>query len=271
MKHAILLCALFVLAGAVHAQEAIFRYEKGKEYKYLLESSETQIQEVQGQTMNMSSETTVSATYKVDEVFPDATRKGTWTIEKAMLSQESSDGNSRTMGKEMAGATLVYTMDLKGDVADVDTVASKADGPAAGVLMMLANILPGLDVTKMKVGEKWSSVKTDTAGEGGSDNYTIQKRKNDFEVIATKDVKGRNCLSINVVGTSEIEGKMSRGDQDITITGEGSSKGTILYDAKDGILAQMNIEVTQDRTAVVGGNMRIPISSSTTISMELLP
>ena len=94
-----------------------------------------------------------------------------------------------------------------------------------------------------------------------------------YNVKATKPVKKRDCLEIVMDGTKETAGKISRGDQDYRLSGEGTVNGTIYFDLAEGLLVE--ISITDKNDTVVqdpnGGSMKVNISQNTTTKLEYLP
>jgi hypothetical protein len=82
MKHiaSLIICA-FLTVGLVNAQEAAYRFEKGKEYKYLIEQTNLTLQEIPGQTVTTSTEVTMNVVYTLLEVLENGNLKMQATIE----------------------------------------------------------------------------------------------------------------------------------------------------------------------------------------------
>ncbi len=270
MKHllsALLLVALVASTG--QAQDKVYRYEKGKEYKYILEETGMTIQEVQGQSMTSNNETMISTLMTINDVLENGNMAATVKIENALIVVESGNG-TQTLGSDFAGKSVNYVFDPLGDVVDVDTNSMKGiDGPVAGSLMRMSDLLPKLDASKLSEGSSWETTRQDTAGRGESKTYITTNSS--YKVTGKKELKGFDCLVISAESEAEIEGKMVRGDQEMTIQGTQESKGTIMYAPAAGVLVEMSMETTGDQVIVVTSmNMRIPVTSNSTSKVELL-
>jgi hypothetical protein len=271
IKQSFLIFAVFVLAVVSRAQEAVYRYETGKEYRYKFTFTEAQVQEMSGEAISSSRQATVFATYRVAEVLANGARKGTWTLDTAKVTEVSDDGEPRVTDKEMAGSILACTMDIKGKVAEIDSPACMAHGIAADLLVSVANSLPGLDVTKMKAGEKWALDTTSATGDGTPTNTMTQKQKSEYDVRGMEDSAGHPYLKVSMVGIIGMEGKTTQSGTVVSITGDGSVKSTVSYDAAAGVLLHAVLDISLDTIAVIGGDQRMPLSSTSTTEIEYFP
>ena len=264
---AILLFAVCTATGL--AQDKVYRYEKGKDYKYLLEETNMTIQEVQGQSMTSNTESTVSSVISIKDVNEAGNMTATVTIENALILVENDNG-TQSYGNDFTGKFISYTFDHLGDVVDVDTNTTKLlEGPAASTLSRMSDLLPKLDASKLSVGSSWNTSKVDTSAQG--ENSTIVETETKYSVLGKKQVKGFDCLEISITVESEINGTMVRGDQEMSISGTREMKGTIHYAVAEGVLVAMNADTTSDQVVVLAAmNMRVPITSTSNLKVELV-
>ncbi|MFA6234724.1 MAG: hypothetical protein WC824_11140, partial [Bacteroidota bacterium] len=264
MKHffTLLLCSVLI-ANVAYAQDAAYRYEKGKEYKYLIEETSLTMQEMPGQTISINNETTISAVYTVLENLENGNLKLQGTILNALVISENPN-ETKTLGNDMIGKSVVFEMEPRGEVVDIDSSIRKIDSEGVGILISATNIFPKLDASNLKVGGSWSTNESDTTGEG--DNGIIEETERNYQVKGEKTVDGVDCLEIETTSDSNIEGKMVRGDQEMMITGSRKGKGTIMYGVKEGILVGVAAEINVDQVIVLpANNMRIPITATRNI------
>jgi hypothetical protein len=269
MKHILAtLLLIAVMASAAQAQERVYRYEKGKEYKYILEETTMTLQEVQGQTMTSNIEALISNILSIEDVDAQGNITATTKIDNALVIIESGD-NTQTLGGDLAGKSVSYTFDHLGKVLSVDTaLLREMDNQAAQYLKQTTSTLPKLNAEKLSVGSSWKTSRIDTSGQGES--RMITKTNSSYSVKGKKKVKSFECLEIAVESKSDISGKMVRGDQEMTIKGDRNSKGFIYYAPAQGLLVEVSTETTGDQVIVLSGmNMRIPVSTSATSKLEL--
>lgn len=264
MKLSTTLALLVVLSLPVQAQDALYRMEAGKEYKYYLESSSSQIQEYMGQVMNASQEVNLSAKLMVDEVLEDGSMKLTVTCESASIISESPQG-SESKGDDWGGKFVKLVLSPTGKINDIDTTIAEADAEAASTLIQVVSMFPELDREKLSVGNSWERSKADTAG--NEENQILTESETTYTIGSKTQMLGHDCLKIDVNTEAEITGKLAQGN----LVGTRESEGVLYYDDAAGLLVKIEAEVATDQTlSLSDGNTRIPISTSMTINLELL-
>jgi hypothetical protein len=262
-----LLLCMILTAGAAQAQDGAYRFEKGKEYKYLIEETSLSMQEMPGQTISVNGETTLSAVYSLVGEAENGNLNMQVTIDNALVISEGPNGTN-TFGNDMIGKSVQFELATNGDVVDVDSSIRAIDSEGVGLLILAANFFPKLDGSKLATGSSWTTTSVDTSGEG--DNQRIEETERKYEVGGTKMIGDRECLEITLNSESEIEGKGVSGDQQLTITGSRKGKGTIMYDAKEGVLVSYAAEIAIDQSIFFpANNMRIPITATRNVKAEL--
>lgn len=262
---ALLLLVLTVPAAV--AQQHIFRYEVGKDYTYVLEETNMSIQEVQGQSMTQNSESTVSATIKLSGIADNGDMSMNVKINNALVIVEANN-QTQTLGSDFGGKALNLVVDQKGNVVDVDTTNADEAGQAGSLIVQIGEMLPNLTKGTLEVGQSWNSHDVDTSGSG--DNLMLVETERKYTVKGKKEMKGFDCLEIGVTVDAEIEGTRVNGDNELQIKGTREGKGTLYYAPAEGLFVAMNMEVTTDQViTVMGMNMRVPVTGSSTVTFEL--
>ncbi|MFZ1731872.1 MAG: hypothetical protein WBQ23_13215 [Bacteroidota bacterium] len=262
----LLLCSILV-AGIAQAQDGAYRYEKGKDYKYLIEETSLTMQETPGQTVTINNETTISAIYTLLDKLPNGNLKLQTKILNALVISENPN-ETKTLGADMVGKIVVFEMEPRGEVVDMDSSVLQIDSDGVGILIAATNIFPKLDASQLNAGGSWSTTEADTTGE--ADNGVIEETERNYKVKGEKTVNGMNCLEIEMTSDSDIDGKMARGDQEMVVTGSRKGKATIMYAANEGILVSIEAEINVDQTIVLpANNMRVPITATRNIKIAL--
>ncbi|MBI5647022.1 MAG: hypothetical protein HY962_08805 [Ignavibacteriae bacterium] len=266
----LVLAALVACAPLASAQNAIYKFKQGKPYKYLLEYKRDVIQEMMGNTMNMSMEGTGSAVYTMTARRENGDMDITMKIESCLLLMESQEG-TQTFGEALKDREFKYTIASNGKVLDRDTTVEFPEDPSSQIVAEMMGIMVPLDAEKLASEKTWERNKIDTLGEG--DNTTMLTRKSIFENKGTKDLNGRSCTEIAVKTVKNSEGRMVRGDNDLAMTGEENGEGSLLYDQAEGLLITLNMTEKGEQTIsqVGGGSMKVNIAISTTRKTEYIP
>ena len=261
------LIVVFAMTATMSAQDATYRYEQGKEYKYLIEETGLTIQEVPGQTVNINTESTMTTVLTLLEKMDNGHQRLQTTIESALVIRET-PRETNTFGGDAAGKSVVYEVDNTGDIVDVDTTIRDMDDESRSILMGAANVLPSFDASRLG-DEEWTVEDVDTTGEGES--QIIRQSETTYKVKGMKEVNGYNCHEISIETESESDGKLVRGEQEMMISGTQEGKGTVYYSSEKGLLVKMSFEINGDQTLLFpANNMRVPITSNQVAKVELL-
>lgn len=263
-----LFVGVLLMAGLATAQDGAYRFEKGKEYKYIIEQTNLQLQEMPGQTVTINSELTMGVTYVLLDVLDNGNLKMQATIDNALMINESPNG-TQSIGADMTGKSAIFEMTPGGQTVDVDSAIRDIDSEGVGLLIGATSVFPRLDAAKIAGGGSWTAEEADTTGEG--ENSIIEETTREYEVKGSKDVSGLDCTEIALSSEAERDGKMVRGDQELIVTGTRNGKATIMYAAKEGLLVTFTAEMNMDQTIVLpANNMRIPITGTQNVKVELI-
>lgn len=267
MKYPILLLlGIALLTGTTFAQDAAYRFEEGKEYTYLIEETNLTIQEVQGQTMTQNTESIIRATYKLLELLENGNLRMQAKIDNAMVIVES-PSETKTIGGDMTGKTVDFEIQSDGKLADIDESIREIEGDGIMVLIAATNIFPELESKNLKEGGEWKTSKIDTTAGGSITN----DQSFEYTVKGRKDVNGVDCLEIAMKTSAKQKGTISRGDQDMSLTGSQDGTATILYSNDLGVTVGYESDVTVDQTIVIhGNNMRVPVTATKSLKIELV-
>lgn len=264
-----LIICVFLTVGLANAQEAAYRFEKGKEYKYLIEQSNLTLQEVPGQTITTSTEVTMSVVYTLVDVLENGNLKMQATIENALAINEGPNG-TQTIGADMAGKSVIFEMSPNGPVVDVDSSIRKIESEGVMLLGGATSIFPRLDASKISEGSTWNTSEVDTSGSEES-GWTFEETQRNYEIKGKKTVSGLDCFEVFLTSEAERDGKMIRGDQEMSISGTRNGKGTIMYSKEAGVIASFVAEMNMDQVVVIpANNMRVPITATQNIKIELV-
>ncbi len=267
MKSILLSLSLILLLSAASAQQGpVYKMEKGKPYKYLQEIKSDISQEMMGQTMNVTVDGTVTSTLTVTEVLPDGNWKCVNKIENALVMIESPQG-PQTLGNDLAGKEIGVTMKPNGEIVARDSMPAGINPQNMQIITRVQQILPKLSSQPLAVGTSWTEDQTDTTEGRGT---MINKSSIKYTVAEKKAMNDYDCFLINFEGTQSTNGTVSQQGMDITISGDGTLKGTLYFAEKEGLLVQYTTESNNDQTASIpSNNMRIPMTMHMTLKTEL--
>ncbi len=269
MKHlfALLLCSALAVS-TVSAQDAAYRFEKDKEYTYLIEQTSMQMQELPGQTITVNGELTMKATYTLLEKMDSGNLKLKATIVSALMINETPNG-TQTFGGDMAGKSAIFEMTGDGQVVDIDSSIREIDSEGVGLLIGATQIFPRLDGSKITDGNSWTTSEADTTGKG--EGIIVEETEREYQISGKKTVNGLDCFEIKLSSESDRDGKMINGEQELMVNGTRNGKGTILYAPAAGTIVSFDAEMNLDQIIVLtANNTRIPVTATQNAKVELV-
>lgn len=255
----------------MHAQDTVYKLEKGKNYKYLHEIKTEISQEMPGQTMTFTADGTITNVLSVLDILSNGNFQCKLTIEDAIIMVESSQG-TQTMGKDLVGVAMNLEIDPYGKITQKDSVPKGVNPQSMQLLSRAQNMLPSLSGMKgktLQVGENWTDERTDTVSING---MLVTESKTKYTIKEKTKVSDYECFKIEMEGTMDMSGTMSQGGNDLSISGSGTLKGTSFFAPKEGMFIQGTSETMTDQTITLlsDASMRIPVTMHATMKIELV-
>jgi hypothetical protein len=263
------IAAVLLLASTAMAQQGTYRYVPGTTYTYLVEHKMDMMQDMMGQTGTVSVEATGSFLYTPDKVQDNGDIHFNVKMDKALILVESPQG-SQSLGNELAGKEFGFTMKPNGEVLEPDSSINQFKGQDMQIVGQALRLFPKLDASQIKPGNTWQEERLDTTGDGEDKMYSKSVSK--YTVLGNKTVKGHDCVEISMQTDTEVEGRMNANGMSLRVDGTNSMTGTMLYDAKNGVLIGMDGKTTGEQhiTDPNGSSIKVDISSSGTQKVEFI-
>ncbi|MBN1449226.1 MAG: hypothetical protein JXA28_14965 [Bacteroidetes bacterium] len=268
MRTTTMILLVFAIAATTSAQQPTHQFEEGKDYTYLIEQTGMQIQEMQGQTINVSSESTITLKLTLLEKLENGHQRMRLTIDNALVISENPE-QTRTLGANAAGKSIDYEINLVGEVVDVDSSLRTMDEETQQILGGVISILPTFKAESVSENAEWTESELDTTRRG--EGRILTETETQYTVKGRKEINGFDCFEIHITVESESDGKLVNGQQEMMITGTQEGKGSIAYDPEKRLVVKMELEINGDQTIMFpANNMRIPITSNQVVKVELL-
>jgi hypothetical protein len=269
-----LILTAVVSASGQEAYTLRYKFAKGKTYRYADTIVANTTQEMMGQEMKM-----MNAVYAVTRIVGEEAKKDggavlIFSMDTLRVSVKNVRMDSTLVPTELNHKRSRLTIDARGEAKKRETIDSvKAGGMygvGAGTLQQLFRFAL-LAEKPVKVGEKWTAVRTDTTesmGGKGVSNATYE-----YTLASQEKYLGRECLKLTYTGKMTITSKGAMGGMDVFTEGNGTIAGTVYFDAKAGLAIAEDGKADVEMTAAVTGqqNMTIPITQSSTQRHVLLP
>jgi hypothetical protein len=267
----LIIFALVLIGGLpLAAQEKFnleFRYKAGDTYKYRSNYSYDMVQEMNGQEMKMSG----NSTSLLQLVTESVSAAGEMTFITSYTEMKNSIKNpmmdTTIVQEELIGKRGKVVMNKFGKEVSKELIDSipqeKGKGTTNVASIYTVNFLklPGHEVA---IGDKWTSVDVDTV-KIGEDGYTVTTTYSEYTLLMKEQKDGRECLNIGMQSKSESTGKMKQMGMDLFLEGSSEMTGGAWIDPKAGLLVARESTTNQEMTYALTGQMKMTIPSTQVI------
>ncbi len=260
----VLLCC----AATASAQESMYKYQLNKPYTYIGEQKETMKQDTPNGSFNVSQEMNAAFQFTVLERTAEGNMKCKIDVKNAVAFAESSEG-METIGQDLANQAFTFTMDNTGGVTDVDSTNPKVKNESMGMMAQIMEFLPYLSPGSKQLGESWERNVNDTTDDGTDEVYL--ERQSTYKIVGEKEWNGKKCWDIKFNAVISINGMIVRANQDLSIIGERTAEGSILYIIDEGVLAEFNATTKSEQVVTSPSNpdTQVTVTSNETTKYEL--
>ena len=231
------LIVLFVVSPRLIAQQPVFRYGNGVAWEYAYHSKSTKNAGVRGISGKIVETLDIGLTSTVDSA-----TGGKLHISSSITRVDGTEvtpQRTRKSGDEYVGKRFAFTWDA---VDGLLPVGNYRDGKESGKTLMLQ--FPHLDANKMRVGNSWTSTKSDTMKSLGMN--LAGTAVNHYTVLDSVVVNSRPCYRIHVDGTAEGRGAGKFQDKTLDLVVSAKSSGEILYDIQRGMVLNATLSIDID-------------------------
>jgi len=248
-----------------------YKMPAGRVLTYQNKSEETQVMEVQGQSMDTQTTNTSTITFKAKGLKDKNFLLGVTIDDIAATVSSSAQGDmspnmSAVKGKtfDMVLSPLGSEVDVSGAEAITYDIATETRNIASGFKMFFPD-MPGKPV---KVGDTWPSA-------SGTDEKTSSMSiRIDFQNVNTLEgfetVDGMECARISSQVTGTITGTGNQGGSDLTFAGTSKGKDVWYFAVKEGIYVKGTSDsTTQMSIDVAAAGMTIPMSQTSKSEVKL--
>jgi hypothetical protein len=264
----ILLCVALGAALPARAQEEFtlrYKFEKGKNYRFIDSINVKSSQEMMGQEVKATSSVRAATGVLATEIGADGSAVLTVTPEAMNISIHSSQMDTIITPKEMIGKRSRVTVSPLGTTSRrevIDTV--KFTGLTRQVAQRELVRFHVFPESPVKVGGTWKSVRPDTNASMGSNIVTIATIE--YSVLGKEKKNGKEALKISYKGKVTVAGKGSMMGSDFFIEGSGSTGGTMYLDPASGLVLSEDSTLDMESTIALTGQQKMTIPSSQSVT-----
>ncbi len=276
MRSIIVASILTILAHSATAQWR-YKFTPGETLKYNVTANMEMTTSQGGQDMTMQNDATQSLELSVESVDANAISivtkpsamkihmnvpmMGDTTMELKELENRRTRSVVSPTGKQLKPPTLL----------DTGAITDPMVAQVSRSMEHTMNVLHELPAETVAKGGTWTLTKNDTSDVEQGKVYTVSTMKGTY--VRDCDTLGHSCAVLAYTIDLKLEGAMKIQNMfDATITGDGTGKGTVYFDAARGkMLANVNVMEMNQQIAVTGQqSMVIPQTMTTKTNMSIV-
>jgi hypothetical protein len=257
-------------APAAAATVLEYKMPAGRALTYQSKSEESQVMEVMGQSMDTSTSSASTFTFKakgpkeknllmgvtIDEMSASVTGpQGDMSPDMSSLKAKSFDMVLSPLGAEV-------------DVTGAEALSYAIGGESRTLVSGFKTFFPDMPGKPVKIGDTWPS--SDSVEEKTS-SMTIKidlQNVNTLEGFETID--GMECARINAQTTGTVTGSGNQGGMDLTFAGTVKGKNIWYFAVKEGFFVKQTSESTTEMSIdVASAGMTIPVNQTSKGEVKL--
>jgi hypothetical protein len=271
----LLLTAVLVLvvgAGASAQQKysLAYKFEKGKTYRYHMESKGVSTQEMMGREMKVDNASDMVVKMVGEDVLSSKDAVLIVSAESATTTVKSPMKDTTMVLSQLIGKRSKFVVSPKGKILNrevIDSIKMEGVRSMGAREMMKTHELPAEPVS---AGATWKAAWTDTMEAMGGKLITTYA--NEYTLAGTQTVGKHDCVTITFTGKITITGSGKMMGMEFFMEGSGTSKGVRCFDAAAGLAISDEADTNIDMTMAATGqqNMTIPMTQTAKSKQTLM-
>lgn len=238
-----------------------YKMPDGRTLTYQAKSEEAQLVEVMGQSMDTSTASTSTITFKTKGTRDKDFLLGVM-LDDMIISITGPQGDMSPDMSSVKGKSFDMVLSPLGsevDVTGAEAISYALEGESRNLVSSFKNFFPDLPGKPVKIGDTWpatASIEEKTT----SVNIRI-----DFQYVHTLDgiemIDGMECARVVSQVTGAISGSGNQGGQDMTFAGTSKGKDTWFFAVKEGFLVKAASEAASEISIdIPAAGMAIPMT-----------
>ena len=257
-------------AAAAAATVLEYKMPAGRALTYQSKSEESQIMEVMGQSMDTSTASTSTFTFKAKGPKDKNLLLGV-TIDDITVSVTGPQGDMSPDMASVKGKSFDMVLSPLGsevDVTGAEAISYSLAGESRSLASGFKMFFPDLAGKPVKIGDTWPST---SSMEEKTGSMTI---KIDLQLVNTLEgfetVDGMECARIASQVTGTITGSGQQQGMDLTFAGTSKGKDVYFFAVKEGYYVKAASESTTEMSIdVAAAGMTIPVNQTTKSEVKL--
>jgi hypothetical protein len=241
-----------------------YKMPSGRALTYQAKSEESQVMEVQGQSMNTQSNNTSVFSFKSKGLKDKNFLLGVTIDDLAITINSSAQGDMSPDLSSLKGKTFDMVLSPLGsevDVSGAEAITYDIGGETRNLASGFKTFFPDLAGKPVKIGDTWPSAASTEEKTGSMAIRVDLQYVNTLEGFETVD--GMECARVSSQVTGTISGTGNQGGMDLTFSGTMKGKDLWYFAVKEGTLVKQASDSTSQMSIdVPGAGMTIPMNMS---------
>jgi hypothetical protein len=248
-----------------------YKMPAGRALTYQTKSEDTQVMEVQGNSMDTQTTNTGTVTFKAKGLKDKNFLLGVTIDEIAATMVSSAQGDMSPDMSAVKGKSFDMVLSPLGsevDVSGAEAITYDFSTETRNLSSSFKMFFPNMPEKPVKVGDTWPS------SAGNEEKTGSMSIRMDYQYVNTLEgfetVDGMECARISSQVTGTITGTGNQMGADLTFSGTSQGKDVWYFAVKEGIFVKGTYESTTDMSVdVSAGGMIIPVTQTTKAEVKL--
>ena len=248
-----------------------YKMPAGRALTYQGKSEESQVMEVQGQSMNTETNSTSTFTFKPKGLKDKNFLVGVTIDDMGTTVTNSAQGDLSPDMSQIKGKSFDMVLSQLGtevDVTGAEAITYDMAGESRSIASGFKTFFPDLPGKPVQIGDTWPSTATTEEKTGSMAIKVDLQFVNTLEGFETID--GMECARIAAQVTGTISGSGNQGGMDLAFSGTSKGKDLWYFAVKEGIFVKQTNESTSDMSIdVAAAGMTIPMTMTSKSEVKL--
>jgi hypothetical protein len=248
-----------------------YKMPTGRALTYQGKSEESQVMEVQGQSVNTETASTSTFTFKPKGLKDKNFLVGVTIDDIGSTVTNSAQGDLSPDMSQVKGKSFDMVLSQLGtevDVTGAEAITYDMAGESRSIASGFKTFFPDLPGKPVQIGDTWPSTATTEEKTGSMAIKVDLQSVNTLEGFETID--GMECARIAAQVTGTISGTGNQGGMDLAFSGTSKGKDLWYFAVKEGIFVKQTNESTSDMSIdVAAAGMTIPMTMTSKSEVKL--
>jgi hypothetical protein len=250
-----------------------YKFEKGKNYIYRIETISKSANEVMGNIMKSENNDWSIQRYFIKNVADNGDIDIIVSLDSAVYKNHMEGRDTLITGNNLVGKKTEFVISSSGEVKSNIKIDSSFPSAGMQVKSRLHNdYFVKLPDDGIKFGGSWEVRKIGTTAYTANGFVFIDTSYEKYTLLGKESMLGHGCFKVRFSADGKIKGKGNSPSFNSSFNGIEKAGGSIYFDQISGVLIYKDVNMDLDMTATASNKQKpvIPSTSSTKITQSLI-